>query len=74
MKYFIINCLYCRKSPFYVRSDRKTKQCPYCGRIMKLDYSKIQILKTYDNVRKAREAVSNLKALKIVASGQKTIL
>lgn len=41
---------------------------------MKLDYSKIQILKTYDNVRKAREAVSNLKALKIVASGQKTIL
>lgn len=73
MKYFIINCLSCHKFPFYVRSDRKTKQCPYCGKTIRLDYSKVRIIKTYDNVREAREAVSELKARKMATSGQKTI-
>jgi Zn-finger nucleic acid-binding protein len=59
-KWFIIGCPNCHLIQV-VRSDIKTRRCPRCNKTIRLDYTKIRILRKVDNPRDAVYMLQKLK-------------
>lgn len=61
-KFCVIGCLRCGLLQI-VRTDRKTRRCPRCGYVNKLDFSRIKVWFKTDNVSDAIYALQRLKMM-----------
>ncbi|MFQ6074957.1 MAG: DUF5817 domain-containing protein [Candidatus Bathyarchaeia archaeon] len=62
-EFCIVGCLRCGLLQI-VRTDRKTRKCPRCGYVNRLDFSRMRVWYKTDKVAEAIYALQRLKMLK----------
>jgi transcription initiation factor TFIIIB Brf1 subunit/transcription initiation factor TFIIB len=62
--WYIIMCPYCSLIQI-VRSNQKYRVCYRCGKVIRLDYSKVRILYRSDNLNYVNYALQKLKELQV---------